>query len=280
MDTSIAGILHATPTLSANAVGAGALGIAMSPKKSLNEMVVHKWAKSALFTLDKTQDNLNSMTNPNHVQRVADDLGRRVLDLMAPLFEFSHWIDKNEGNQWYSKVAIALAKLPLQVAKLAVSTLYFILKEAVMAPFHPIDASIKLAKLLVVLAEAAIRPETYTMIGSGMLGLTASQACLGSPTSLPCLAIGAVLLISGLSVGTILAAIHAEKGTKNQAVIRYLKHQLTVAATTFVGSFIFSSVFSLIFPSMVASSPSPALTTARYCTVPGDLPTIEAVEAS
>lgn len=165
---------------------------------------------------------------PNWIlQTKIDTLCSHIQTRFSGLKRFNSWLQSNGHGSWSQQLAISLAKLPLRAAFNVINTLYKIIKRILYSAVHPLKSLTLLAKDIVHLLEALTHPETWTKIGSGMIGVGLGQALiLAEPVSVIAVAIGAALLIAGVSFGALKAAIDAEKGSKMIAASNNTKEQL------------------------------------------------------
>lgn len=124
------------------------------------------------------------------------------------------------------KLAILLTTLPLKAARNIANLLYQTLKAIAYGVVHPIEGAAKLAKLLISMAHAMTKPETWTMMGAGMVGAGLGQMALGNVFAPIATIVGAAIMALGLSVGAIIQAIQKEGyNTRTEAALDYLLQQ-------------------------------------------------------
>lgn len=177
--------------------------------------------------VDKFCARLLDPNTPNNiVQQKLDAIGNYIEKTFAPLEKFNKWLDSNGTGKWYKQLAIFLAKLPLRVVRNIVQTLYSLIKGLVYFCVHPVKAAYKFVNTLDRLLTALSKPETWSKLGAGMVGAGIGQALLpGNPLFVISLALGGALMLGGLTVGALDAAMVAKKGSKNQAFLKQLIHQ-------------------------------------------------------
>lgn len=160
-------------------------------------------------------------TIPNwYIQNRLDTLGRAIEAQFAPLVKFNLWLDSNGQGEWYKKLAFFLAKLPPRAARNIITLLYKIVASALCFPVHPLRSLNNLAKLFVQLTFEMTKPQTWSKIGTGMIGAALGTAVIpGNPLSVLGIGIGGALLVSGLSLGTLKAVILAKKGFRLRAAL-------------------------------------------------------------
>ncbi len=202
-----------------------------------NEQTIKKsWHERAITYLD-SKESLLDKKMPNFLfQTRLDYIGNYIESQFAPLEAFNSWLDSNGQGRWYKQLAIFLGKLPIRAVRNIIRLLYNFIKGAIFAAVHPLKALNHLAKLFINLIHELTKPETWSKMGIGMMGASLGQALItGNPLSVIGLGIGAALLIAGLSVGALKAAIQAEKGSKLKAAKQNLffqAEQLPEAALT------------------------------------------------
>ncbi len=117
-------------------------------------------------------------------------------------------------------MATFLAKLPLRVVRNEINLLYTLIKTLLYVGVHPLRASVEAAELLVHLIDQLTKPEAWTKIGAGVTGGGIGQSLVsGNPLSLIAIGVGGALMVSGLSVGALKAAVKAPEDQKLQAAL-------------------------------------------------------------
>lgn len=184
------------------------------------------WHTRAITYLNDQEVQLDKKM-PNHfLQNQIDQLGSCIEAKFAPLKEFNSWLDSNGEGKWYQQLAIFLIKLPARAVRNIIRLLYNFIEGALCAAVHPLKSTAHLAKILINLVHELTKPETWSKIGMGMLGSSLGQGLVtGNPLSVIGLGVGTSLLIGGLSVGALKAAIHAEKGCQLEAAGKNLLSQ-------------------------------------------------------
>lgn len=170
---------------------------------------------SACVYLDEKMPNLP-------FQNRADEWGRKLEAKFSKLEGFNRWLDESGKHEWYKEMGLFLAKLPLKVGRNIARLLYGIVKTALYSAVHPVKAVVKLAKMLVRLAEALSKAETYTRIGAGIIGGSLGQfAISGNAFALMGMAIGGGLMLGGMAAGAISAAVRQE--SIKEELVKHLK---------------------------------------------------------
>ena len=160
-----------------------------------------------------------SMPN-NPAQDRIDMIARHLKTKFAPLKEFNDWLNSNGQGNWYNQVATFLAKLPLRVVRNEINLLYTLIKTLLYVGVHPLRASVEAAELLVQLIDQLTKPEAWTKIGAGITGGGIGQSLVsGNPLSLIAIGVGGALMVSGLSVGALKAALNAPEDKRLQAAL-------------------------------------------------------------
>lgn len=182
------------------------------------------WHERAITYLNGIDDKLNEIPNLP-IQNKLDQIGSYIETKFASLTKFNDWIDSNGEGAWYKQLAIFLVKLPMRAVRNILKLLYNIIKGFVYACVHPLKALNNLAKMLVNLARELTKPETWSKLGIGMIGASlGSAAVTGNPLSVVGFGIGIAMLIGGLTVGSVKAALGAEQ-RKFEAVKNHLWEQ-------------------------------------------------------
>jgi hypothetical protein len=150
----------------------------------------------------------------NKIDKICSDLKQKL----APLAKWNAWLDQNGEGKWYVKMAIFLAKLPLRVARNFIDLLYKILKEIFYFLVHPLKSILRLSKLFVDLCYKMTRTETLSHVGNAVMGASIGYFALsGNLLTLIGVATGGAMLLVGLGMNTLKAAIHAEVGKRQAA---------------------------------------------------------------
>lgn len=215
-------------------------------------IVKKSWHERAIAHLNDQELQLDERL-PNYAfQNTLDQLGCDIENTFAPLKEFNNWLDTNGHGKWYKQLATFLVKLPPRAVRNIIRLLYNFVKGALFAIVHPLKGINHLAILLISLIHELTKEETWSKIGIGMMGAGLGQALItGNPLSIIGLGIGASLLVAGLSIGALKAAVHAEKGAKFEAVKKNLFFQLKqlpeVALTGFCMGLMIGTIQRVIY---------------------------------
>lgn len=152
-------------------------------------------------------------------------------------------------------MAIFLVKLPFKAARNILKLLYNFVKAAIYAVNHPLKSLTKMAKYLVEIVYQLTEPETWSLIGAGMIGFSAGQALTGNPLSVIGFIIGAALLLGGISIGALRSALKAEEGNVKDEVLKNLTKQakaaMESASTAFVMGLILGAIQKCIYDKTV-----------------------------
>ena len=180
----------------------------------------------ALRLIDKADDYLEKRIPLFPHQKAIDQLAAMIQQRFAPLRAFNAWVYSTSGGAWYRELATYLCKLPLRAAMNVVQLLYDVVREALYFSIHPAKSSLRLARLCIRLLDALTTPEAWPLVGAGMLGSSCGY-CLISGTPFPLIggAIGAAMVIGGLSIGAMKRALLAESGKKRHEVGEFLSLQ-------------------------------------------------------
>lgn len=198
-----------------------------SISKDLSLSLPLPWHERAITWLSEREKKIEAILPNFFFQDKIDNLGRYVEKQFAPLHTFNAWLMNNGQGAWYKQLATFLVKLPLRVARNFVCLIYDIIRTTLQTLTHPVQAVVKLAKLLVSLAYQLTLPETWSKIGAGIIGANLGQALVtGNPFSVIGMGVGGAMLLAGLSFGTFKAAIQAEKEHRWQEVKGALVRQV------------------------------------------------------
>lgn len=186
------------------------------------------WNERAIAVLDVAEKRLDHLLPNSVFQMKIDGLGRAIEKKFAFFKTWNDWLDRHDMGAWYYQLAMFFIKLPQKVARNILNLLYEIFKAILCTAVHPLEAPLKLAKLLVKLAHALTLPETWVKMGAGMCGACIGQSLVsGNPISLIGVGIGAAMVLGGLTAGTIKSLILLLKGKnleeEGKQLIRILK---------------------------------------------------------
>jgi hypothetical protein len=193
---------------------------------SIEHPVKPNWHQRSISYLDSVEKKLDQKIPNLAIQNKIDVLGRYIQKKFAPLNKFNNWLDSNGQGKWYQQLATFLAKLPVRAFRNIIQILYNIVKGIVYTAVHPLKSLNHLAKMLVNLAHELTKPETWSIIGAGMIGASAGQAIVtANPFALIGMGIGAAALVGGLTWGSIKAAVEVQQGMEIKAVKQHLWKQ-------------------------------------------------------
>ena len=165
-------------------------------------------------------------------------LGNYIQKKFAPLTKYNDWLNTSEAEAWYKQLALFLVKLPMQSVRNIIRLLYTIIKEASCSVVHPRKAIAKTANALVNLPYELSKPETWSKIGAGLIGATLGQGLItGNPFSIIGLGVGAAMMIGGLTMGALRAALEAEKSCALRAAGLNVWCQAQALPESFITSF-------------------------------------------
>lgn len=177
------------------------------------------WNERIIRNLNRIEIALDEEIPNFPIQEKIDKIGQFIEKKLDRLGIFNQWLDSNGHGKWYQQLATFLAKLPMRAVRNIVRLLYNIVKSALFAAVHPLKALNNLAKLLVNLIHELTKPATWSKIGAGIIGASLGHALVtGNPLSVIGLGVGAAMVIGGLSVGALKAAVQEEQGKRLQAV--------------------------------------------------------------
>lgn len=180
-------------------------------------------------------------------QDKADALGEAIEAKFSKLDGFNKWLDEKGQGEWYKKLGVFLAKLPLRSARSIIRYLYAIIKCVLYSAVHPAKAMVKFFKLLTQLAEALTKAETWTKMGAGMVGASAGQFLItGNIFALFGIGIGAAIMLGGMSFDAIKAAYKAEKGNSAQKAWEEIQRHAFMVPEAALTGFIIGVTMSAI----------------------------------
>jgi hypothetical protein len=192
-------------------------------------------------------DRIPNILNTDLLDTISDKAEGILKILYAklkPLQQFNQWLDTNELQQtWDSNLklfAVFLTKLPARAIRNIVSMLVNMIKAAMYATVHPAKAVMKLAKLIVKMAEELTKPETWSKIGAGIIGASLGQTVVGNPLSIISLIVVLVIIAGGITTGAILAALKVETGdilTRAKAAGHEIRKQVEQLPESMLTSF-------------------------------------------
>lgn len=190
------------------------------------------WHERIVIRLDNIEKRLDCLIPNRPVQNSFDKMCREIKEEFASkdFDEFNRWIDSNGDGAWYCRLATFLAKLPLRVARnmlgLIGSLIKTLIKWSAYAMMHPMKAPIELAKKLVDLIHALTQPATWSRIGAGTLGASLGQAfAVGNPLSAITMAIAIAMIIGGVTIETLKAALEAHPDSRKEKIVNHLLNE-------------------------------------------------------
>ena len=210
------------------------------------EVAKLKLQQKIITHLETKEHELDQFLPDHAVQKKVDQFVHTIERKFAKLSSFNRWINDNGKGHWIKRVALFLAKLPLRAARNILGLLLKCIKLAVTAINHPLKTALRLAKYLTRLAFQLTEPETWTMLGVGMIGFSAGQALMGNPLSTMGFILGAALTVGGLGLGLLKTALKAESSTREKHLQKYMQNQLKSSAETLTTSFLMGIIMGSI----------------------------------
>lgn len=197
----------------------------------LDNISIVNWKEHTVKQLEKWETKLDKFLPPFNFQNSYDRMMEEITKAFSKLRKFDHWLENNSQGNWYSRLATFLAKLPLKAARNILQLISNIILTACRIPFdiamHPIKTPLKLAKLIIMLVHSLTQPETWTKMGSGIVGSSlANIAVTSNPLSIFSIAIGGALILGGISIGTLKTALFAQKQERWNNAKNYLTQQV------------------------------------------------------
>ena len=191
----------------------------------LNKINQVQWSDPIIHSLDNLDDVIDEIFPNSNVQEKIDALGHQIKQEFSNLAKFDQWLEENGGKDWHEQLATYLVKLPMRSARNVVGALYSVISTALYLSVHPMKGINHLAKEVIILMESLTKPEVWPKIGAGSIGAIAGQSfILGNPISLMGFGIGGALILAGVTVDSLTAAIEAEEGKELIGVKDKLKH--------------------------------------------------------
>lgn len=197
-----------------------------------------KWNERAITYLNRLDEKLEKRFPNFAFQNKIDEISRYIQNKFSFLNRFNDWLNSNGHGEWHSQLATFLAKLPVRVARNILNLIYSIVKGCLYTAVHPLKSLNHLARLLVLLCHALTKPETWSKMGAGIIGAGLGQGLItGNPISIIGLGIGGAMVVGGITVGSLKAAIEAVRGNKLQAVSQHLLFQMQELPESFLTGF-------------------------------------------
>ncbi|HEV8053149.1 MAG TPA: hypothetical protein VGP47_11705 [Parachlamydiaceae bacterium] len=175
----------------------------------------------AMAVLNKSYIHIDDIFSCNTIRKLLDKFYRtKILPCIESASHFNDWIDQNGHNDWYLQLAEILMKAPLRSVKAVLMQVYYLLKAIIFITTHPIKAMHEAPALLVQYMHTLSQFETYSKMGAGMMGSALMRL------QFPCVAIGAALVVTAISLDIIHGSILSETGRtwENIKVILLEKH--------------------------------------------------------
>lgn len=176
------------------------------------------WHEKAISYLNTLDTKLEEVLPNLPFQDQADQIGRQIEAIFAPLEGFNVMLDKSIGKEWYHQLATFLAIIPVRAARNIIRTLYNLIKAILNTAIHPLKSLNNLAKLFIQLLNQLTHPDAWQKIGAGIVGSQVGQGLMtGNVFSTIGLGIGLSMLAVGLSFNAVKSAIKAEAGKRMDA---------------------------------------------------------------
>lgn len=184
------------------------------------------WGKRIVAQLDHFDTELDKKIPNLWMQRQIDEISSWIQLQFAPLTELNAWLDSQCEGSWANQLATSLVKLPISSVRAIVNVLYRAISAILYTAVHPLKGLNHIAKLIVKLIYELTQPESWSKIGAGMIGFRA-----GSPLCLIAVGIGSAMILGGLSVQALKAALEGEENAVQNGFVSTLK-QLPESALT------------------------------------------------
>lgn len=139
--------------------------------------------------------------------------------IVEPLSQWNEeWLEKPIEGSLPFKVIVILVKAPVCAVRNMAMLVYSIVKNILHAMVHPIDALFDFGIFLIDVVHTYAQIENASKTGAAMLGASVGQALImGNPVSVIAASLGAFVLVLGLSLGPLRAAVLAEEGYRAKA---------------------------------------------------------------
>lgn len=198
-------------------------------KKELSSLSLHEvsppkvpkkpWSERCITVLRSWDAKIEAVVPAFWFQRKIDELGEYIQQTFAPLSDFSKWIDRGGQGSWEVQLATFVCKLPMRSARNVIRLAYNVVKLLLYIAVHPIKGTNHLAQMIIVLIDEFTLPETWTKMGAAMMGAGLGQGLIVSlPMSHLALWGAGALILGGLVLGMLKAALHAQKGEKFESL--------------------------------------------------------------
>lgn len=203
------------------------------------KIIGKKLKDRTITTLSMWDQKLDSILPNFFFQTKLDEIGRLILQKFEPLKKFNQWLDSNGHGAWHQKLATFLLKLPMRAILNIIQLLYSIIREILYASVHPLKATTRAAKMLTELVFELTRPEVWSKIGATIVGTSAGQAAvLTNPLAIISVAVGGALILAGITVGPIRAALDAQSNHRFDAAKQNIYLQATQAPEAILTGFL------------------------------------------
>lgn len=190
------------------------------------------------------------------IQKQADLTGNSLdTRFIAPLRELNHrWSELTVEGPLPLKIAVALLKAPISAVRNVLVLFYSIIKSVLYACIHPVDAFFRAGLFLIDLVHALVQPENCSKMGAGMIGASLGVVLItGNPFAAIGAGLGVTLVILGLCMGPLKAALLVEEGARKQAAYENFTQQVSQLQEMFFTGFLMGLCLSPI-----AFAPAPA----------------------
>lgn len=160
---------------------------------------------------------------PDHIlyiQSRCDTLGQKLTyHFIEPLSDWDErWLQRSVEGSLPIKVVVTLLRAPICAVRNVLVLFYSITKTIFQTCIHPVDAFFNFGLFLIDFIHALLKPENLSKMGAGMIGASLGQALVaGNPVSAIGAGLGATLVILGLSMGALKAALMVDEGFRKQA---------------------------------------------------------------
>lgn len=218
---------------------------------SWDERLISKIDHFENTTIAKIPNLLNTQFLDGVAIRATNFLNKITLEL-APIKILNDWLNEDEfkkenWNNSLDKIAVFLAKLPLRCARNILNMVLNIIKMAlyvsVYTVVHPAKAAMKLAKMLIRLLKELTKPETWTKMGAGIIGVSLGQAAMGNIFAPFALILGGAMMCGGL-LGGVIVAVATNKNNKLKAIEKELVKQIKKIPESMLTGFLMGLIFA------------------------------------
>ena len=203
-----------------------------------------------LVAIDETLADLPTFS----IQDRADEVGRLIKEQCAHFERLNGWLDENgwDSSRWYKDLFLLLLKLPLRAARNVVRMLYRLIETIAYTCVHPLRSLNALAEQFVQFVRELTKPETWSRLGIGLIGLSCGQTIItGNPLSVLGIGLGCAMLVGGVSFGALQAAVLADTDRFDA-----VKHNILSQAVPLSESLLTGLCFGLLFGAIQGAKPS------------------------